>query len=225
MMLVILPNIKVLDGYALKTEIPTVPTNVSAFTNDAGYLTEHQSLADYALKIDLNNKQDKITSYVSKVNGKSGDVTLTYTDVNALPNTTVIPTVPTNVSAFTNDAGYLTDHQSLDAYALKTDLNNKQDKLTFDSTPTANSNNPVSSGGVKSALDAKAESSHNHSASEINSGTLSTDRLTTIPVTKGGTGYTSITDTTYTTDRYRASSLNSSEKNPTVNGTIAWMYE
>ena len=33
-----------IGDYALKSEIPTIPTNVSAFTNDAGYLTEHQSL-------------------------------------------------------------------------------------------------------------------------------------------------------------------------------------
>ncbi len=33
-----------LESKANKTEIPTVPTNVSAFTNDAGYLTEHQQL-------------------------------------------------------------------------------------------------------------------------------------------------------------------------------------
>lgn len=33
-----------------KPTIPTVPTNVSAFTNDAGYLTSHQSLTDYATK-------------------------------------------------------------------------------------------------------------------------------------------------------------------------------
>ena len=32
---------------------------------------------------------------------------------------------------------------------------NKQDKLTFDSTPTTNSTNPVTSGGVKNALDKK----------------------------------------------------------------------
>ena len=31
-----------------KPTIPVVPTNVSAFTNDAGYLTQHQSLAGYA---------------------------------------------------------------------------------------------------------------------------------------------------------------------------------
>ena len=34
----------------------------------------------------------------------------------------------------------------------KTTWNNKQDKLTFDTTPTAGSTNPVTSGGVKSAL-------------------------------------------------------------------------
>lgn len=51
----------------------------------------------------------------------------------------------------------------LDYNGLKTFWNNiknklagKQDKLTFDSTPTAGSTNPVTSGGVKSALDAKA---------------------------------------------------------------------
>lgn len=36
------------NKFALKTELPTVPTNVSEFVNDAGYLTEHQSLAGYA---------------------------------------------------------------------------------------------------------------------------------------------------------------------------------
>ena len=30
------------SGFALKSEIPTVPTKVSAFENDAGYLTEKQ---------------------------------------------------------------------------------------------------------------------------------------------------------------------------------------
>ena len=34
--------------------------------------------------------------------------------------------------------------------------NEKQDKLTFDATPTANSTNPVTSGGVKTELDKKA---------------------------------------------------------------------
>lgn len=32
----------------IESEIPTVPTSNTAFTNDAGYLTEHQSLSGYA---------------------------------------------------------------------------------------------------------------------------------------------------------------------------------
>ena len=40
------------------------------------------------------------------------------------------------------------------------------------------------------AVSTKANSSHNHSASNITSGTLSSDRLPTVPIAKGGTGAT-----------------------------------
>ena len=43
----------------------------------------------------------------------------------------------------------------------------KQDALTFDDTPTANSSNPVKSGGIKTALDGKANSTHSHSISQV----------------------------------------------------------
>ena len=39
------------------------------------------------------------------------------------------------------------------------DLDGKQAALTFDSAPTANSENPVTSGGIKTALDGKADAS------------------------------------------------------------------
>lgn len=44
--------------------------------------------------------------------------------------------------------------------------------------------------GITPANIGAAPSSHNHAASAINSGTLSTDRLPTVPITKGGTGAT-----------------------------------
>jgi hypothetical protein len=47
--------------FALKTEIPTVPTKVSAFQNDSGYLTQHQSLAAYQTKADSD------AAYVGKL--------------------------------------------------------------------------------------------------------------------------------------------------------------
>ena len=90
-----------LESKANKSEIPTVPTNVSAFTNDAGYLTEHQSLDNYYTKTEVNSS------------------------LETKADKTEIPTVPTNVSAFTNDAGYLTEHQSLDNYYTKTESDGK----------------------------------------------------------------------------------------------------
>ena len=45
-----------------------------------------------------------------------------------------------------------------DVDGLNTALDGKQDTLTFDNTPTQNSNNPVKSGGIKTALDGKQNS-------------------------------------------------------------------
>ena len=43
---------------------------------------------------------------------------------------------------------------------------------------------------IQEQLDGKASSTHNHSTSNITSGTLSSDRLPTVPIAKGGTGAT-----------------------------------
>lgn len=66
------------------------------------------------------------------------------------------PTIPTKISELINDANYLSS-ADMSNYATKIDLNNKQDTLTFDNIPTANSNNPVKSSGIKSALDNKQD--------------------------------------------------------------------
>ena len=49
---------------------------------------------------------------------------------------------------------------------LDTALSGKQDTLTFDDVPTANSNNPVKSGGVKSAIDAAVSSAYHHAGTK-----------------------------------------------------------
>lgn len=60
-----------LSGYATKQYvdeavggivIPVVPTNVSAFANDAGYLTTHQDLTAYAKKQDVPDVSDFVTA-------------------------------------------------------------------------------------------------------------------------------------------------------------------
>lgn len=50
-------------------------------------------------------------------------------------------------------------HAQSEVEGLESALAAKQDALTFDSTPTAGSTNPVTSGGVKTALDSKANAS------------------------------------------------------------------
>jgi hypothetical protein len=55
------------DSKATKDDIPT---DVSAFTNDAGYLTEHQSLEDYALKTDIPSTDGLATEqYINELIG------------------------------------------------------------------------------------------------------------------------------------------------------------
>lgn len=51
-----------LNDYAKKTELPVVPTKVSAFENDKGYLTAHQDISNLATKEELSDKQDKLTA-------------------------------------------------------------------------------------------------------------------------------------------------------------------
>lgn len=78
-----------LSTKADKTEIPTVPTVVSAFKNDAGYLTQHQSLAAYATTASVNSalalKADKSSLSTVATSGSYNDLVdkpaaLTYDD-------------------------------------------------------------------------------------------------------------------------------------------------
>ena len=72
-------------NYATVSQIPTVPTSNTAFTNDAGYIT------DAAIENLVTSAQVE-TQITSK-----GYATVSQ-----------IPTVPTSNTAFTNDAGYIT---------------------------------------------------------------------------------------------------------------------
>ena len=89
-----------LSDYAHKDEIPT---KVSDLTNDEGFISSY-------------TETDPTVPAWAKQPNKP---TYTASEVGALPDSTVIPTVPTNVSDFVNDAGYLTSHQSLTDYATK----------------------------------------------------------------------------------------------------------
>ena len=72
---------------AVYDAIPVVPTKVSAFENDAGYLTQHQDISNLATKDELNNKQDALVSgtNLKTINGQS---LLGSGDIATVPVTT-----------------------------------------------------------------------------------------------------------------------------------------
>ena len=134
-----------LSDYALKSEIPTVPTSNTAFTNDAGYLTEHQHLKTINGQSLVGDGDIEITT------GGTIDLSNYYTTaqtVNLVESAVTrvegeMPTVPTSNTAFTNDAGYLTEHQSLSGYATEQWVEDKHyitgvdlsDYVTYESLP------------------------------------------------------------------------------------------
>ena len=76
-------------------------------------LDKVEALADVATTGSYNDLTDKPAGM-----GDLADVA-TSGDYNDLTNKPTIPTVPTNVSAFTNDAGYLTQHQDISGFYTK----------------------------------------------------------------------------------------------------------
>ena len=156
---------------ALGTKADKSDTYTKAQVDTALALKQDASTAFSGDYDDLTNKPDL------SVYAESADLATVATsgDYDDLSNKPTIPVVPTNVSAFTNDAGYLTQHQSLDNYYTKTQVDtalaakvsqtefdtkeevistalneldeNKQDKLTAGANITIDANNVISATG------------------------------------------------------------------------------
>lgn len=67
--------------YALKTELPTVPTNVSQLTNDSNFITQQDADAKYALANSLNTMNDSISSLSVGLSKKQDKITVNGVDV------------------------------------------------------------------------------------------------------------------------------------------------
>ena len=119
---------------------------------------------DYQEEIDnINRKlvtlQSEVTKLKNDVNNLNPDevqrkLDAMQTEINGVK--TSIQTITQNVTTLTGNVNNnTTDIETLtgEMTNVKNTLNNKQNKLTFDATPTAGSNNPVTSDGIKRALD------------------------------------------------------------------------
>ena len=98
----------------LKTKADTsaIPTKVSQLLNDAGYLTSIPN--EYVTETELNAK-----GYLTE-----------HQDLSSYAKKTDIPTIPTNISSFTNDVGYLTSVPS--QYITETELNEAIDNINVE---------------------------------------------------------------------------------------------
>lgn len=67
--------------YALKTELPTVPTNVSQLTNDSNFITQQDADAKYALVNSLNTVNDSISSLRVGLSKKQDKIIVNGVDV------------------------------------------------------------------------------------------------------------------------------------------------
>ena len=119
-------------------------------TTNKKYLTEEDvdnqtiQIVQGKLHANLDELGNEVNSLSSEVTDLSGRVTTVEADV------TTIQTDITNINSTLETKASVTD--------LENGLKTKQDKLTFDTTPTANSSNPVTSGGIKTELDKKVNS-------------------------------------------------------------------
>lgn len=72
---------KPISDFVLKTELPTVPTNVSQLTNDSNFITQQDADAKYALANSLNTVNDSVSSLRVGLSKKQGKITVNSVDV------------------------------------------------------------------------------------------------------------------------------------------------
>ena len=84
-----------------KAEKTEIPTKISELTNDTGFITDYTE-TDPTVPTHV---KEITTTDITNWNAKSEF----SGDYNDLTNKPIIPTIPTTVSSFTNDAGYLTE--------------------------------------------------------------------------------------------------------------------
>jgi hypothetical protein len=104
-----------LAEYAKKSELPT---KTSDLVNDSNFLTEHQSLAEYAKKSELPSVEGLASEAWVGQQGFLKAVPAEYVNETELAN----ELASYATQSWVEGKGYLTQHQSLDAYALKSEL-------------------------------------------------------------------------------------------------------
>ena len=122
----------------------SIPKLFSQLTNDAGYITEHLDLSNYAEKDELHEHNNKdVLDGINLVRMQSWDNAASKGDINlddyALKSEIpIIPEPLTKVSELENDLGYLTE-DTMPSQVIPSNLsefNNDTNFITIEDVPT-----------------------------------------------------------------------------------------
>lgn len=146
------------SGYLwINSAVATADEAVKAHKDaDGNIITDtYEKKTDVAAS--LATKQDKLT--IDSTFSETSDNVATSKGIaayvkNSISNAKIDPSQIAELSGYEKKADAAAAHSSLQANIDKMSTG-KQDKLTFDDTPTADSLNPVTSDGIKKAIDAK----------------------------------------------------------------------
>lgn len=102
--------------YALKTELPTVPTNVSQLTNDSNFITQQDADAKYALANSLNTVNDSISSLRVGLTKKQDKITVNSVDITDIETAdiTKLRTIVRNLIDALNTSGLIRTNSNIE---------------------------------------------------------------------------------------------------------------
>lgn len=135
------------------------------------------------------NILDGVTATAAEINKLDG-VTATTAELNYVAGVTsnIQTQLDSKQGTITGAATTITDSNLTASRALISNSSGKVAVSSVTSTELGYLDGVTSA--IQTQLDGKAVSGHKHAAGDITSGTLSSDRLPIVPVTKGGTGAT-----------------------------------
>lgn len=107
---------KPISDFALKTELPTVPTNVSQLTNDSNFITQQDADAKYALVNSLNTVNDSISSLMVGLSKKQDKITVNSVDVTDIETAdiTKLRTIVINLIDALSTSGLIRESSNLE---------------------------------------------------------------------------------------------------------------
>ena len=107
---------KPISDFALKTELPTVPTNVSQLTNDSNFITQQDADAKYALANSLNTVNDSISSLRVGLSKKQDKITVNSVDVTDIETAdiTKLRTIVIDLIDALNTSGLIRQNSNLE---------------------------------------------------------------------------------------------------------------